>query len=134
MIMWRGNCWHYKISVIAYDRWRIEDLQAALQEADIEGLPLEPFGQGHSKVMAPAIEAFQECAVEGRLRHGGNAVLTAAVVNAILIKDTSGNPKIDKSNSNRSGPVRIDGAVALVMALGTAFRAPPEREFASFFV
>jgi len=56
------------------------------------------------------------------------------VLNAIVVNDTSGNPKIDKSNSNRSGPVRVDGAVALIMALGTAFRAKPERQFSLMMV
>ena len=38
---------------------------------------------------------------------------------------------LDKSKSNRSGPVRIDGAVALVMALGTAYRLWPSRRASS---
>jgi phage terminase large subunit-like protein len=119
----------FKIREIAYDKWRIEDLQAALTDLRVEGLPLKEFGQGHVRVMAPAIESFTECNVENRLHHGGNPVLAASVLNAIVLSDTSGNPKLDKSNSSRSGPVRVDGAVALVMALGTAFRAKPEREF-----
>ena len=43
---------------------------------------------------------------------------------------------LDKSKSNRSGPVRIDGAVALVMAFGTAYRlmAEPAREFSMMFI
>lgn len=123
----------YKIRVIAYDRWRIDDLKAELTDPLAEGLPFEPFGQGHSKVMAPAIEFFIECALTGRLRHGGHPVLTASVVNAVVIPDTSGNPKLDKSK--KRGPVRIDGAVALVMALGTAHRfegAEPEYQMLVF--
>jgi hypothetical protein len=43
---------------------------------------------------------------------------------------------LDKSGSNRSGPVRIDGAVALTMALGTArrFEAGPARTFDLMFI
>jgi len=106
--------------VIAYDRWRIEDLKHDLAELDLE-LPIEPFGQGHSKVMAPAIEYFTECCVTGRLRHGGNPALTASVLSAVVVSDRAGNPMLDKSRSRR-GVGRIDGAVACVMALGTARR------------
>lgn len=111
----------FKITTIAYDRWRIQDLKLELGDIGLD-LPLSEFGQGHSKVMAPAIEFFAECALTGRLSHGGHPVLTASVVNAIVIPDKAGNPMIDKPKSNRVGPVRVDGAVALVMALGTARR------------
>ena len=111
----------FALQTIAYDKWRIEDLKADLAELDLE-LPLEPFQQGHSKVMAPAIEFFTECTLTGRLRHPGNPALTAGVLGAVVVPDRAGNPMLDKSRSNRRGAVRIDGAVALVMALGTARR------------
>lgn len=127
-------CRQFKIASIAYDRWRIDDLKAELSDIGSE-LPLEPFGQGHSKVMAPAIEFFTECALTGCLRHGGNPVLTASVLNAVQIPDRAGNPMIDKSKA-KTGPVRVDGAVALVMALGTAHRLrdEPPPAFQMFFV
>jgi hypothetical protein len=34
-------------------------------------LPLEPMGQGF-KDMSPAVEAFEELALAGRIRHGGS--------------------------------------------------------------
>lgn len=125
----------FKVKVIAYDNWRIDDLKIELNDLKMGDLPIEPFTQGHSKAMAPAIEFATECVLTGRLRHGGNAVLTAAVTNAIVVLDKAGNPMLDKSNSNR-GPVRIDGAVALVMALGTAHRfiGEPVRDFKLFYV
>ena len=114
----------------------MQHLQFELTELGLSGLPITEFGQGHSKVMAPAIEQFNQCALTGRLRHPSNAVLTASVVHAIVVPDRAGNPMLDKSKSNRSGPVRIDGAVALVMALGTAYRlmAEPTREFSMMFI
>jgi phage terminase large subunit-like protein len=128
----------YRFKVIAYDRWRIDDLKLELKSVGIEerDLPLEPFGQGFSRVMAPAIEYVQELALTGRLRHPSNAVLTASVCNAIVIPDKAGNQMLDKSASNRSGPVRIDGAVALTMALGTArrFELEPPRPFDLMFI
>jgi len=125
----------FRVKTIAYDNWRIEDLKVDLADIGMSDLPISPFTQGHSKAMAPSIEFFTECVLTGRLRHGGNAVLTAAVTNAIVVLDKAGNPMLDKSNSNR-GPVRIDGAVALVMAIGTAHRfiAEPARDFKLMFV
>lgn len=114
----------FDLEAVAYDRWRIDDLKIDLAELDLE-LPLEPFGQGHAKVMAPAIEYFTECLVTGRLRHPGNAALTASVLSAVVVPDRAGNPMLDKSRSRR-GIGRIDGAVALVMALGTARRTVGE--------
>ena len=118
----------FDIKAIYYDRWRVDYLKSDLAEIGVE-LPMEPFGQGHSKAMAPAIEFLAECALSSRLRHGANPVLTASVSGAILTLDSSGNPKIDKPKSNRRGPVRIDGAVALTMALGAAkeYEPPPPK-------
>jgi phage terminase large subunit-like protein len=110
----------FHIQVVAYDRWRIDDFKQDLADVACE-VPLEPWGQGF-KDMAPAIEHFAELALTARLRHGGHAVLTAAVANAITVSDPAGNLKIDKDKSNGRGPVRIDGAVALAMALGLANR------------
>ena len=110
----------FDIQAIAYDKWRIEDLKLDLADLGLE-LPLEPFGQGHSPAMAPAIEYFDELVVTGRIRHGGNPALTASVLNAVIVRDKAGNPMIDKSRTRRA-VARVDGAVALVMALGTARR------------
>lgn len=109
----------YQVETIAYDKWRIDDFKAEMAEAGID-LPMTAFGQGQSKPMLNAIEFFSECALTGRLQHGGHPVLTASVVNAVVTPDKAGNLMIDKPKSNRRGPVRVDGAVALVMALGTA--------------
>jgi phage terminase large subunit-like protein len=124
----------YKIKSIYYDRWRFDDLKFELADLG-SSLPLEPFGGGQSdkKVMAPAIEFFAECALSGCLRHGNNPVLTASVLNAIVIPDKAGNPMIDKSR-RKSGPVRIDGAIALLFALSAAHKQQGGPSFQMLFV
>ncbi len=116
----------FDIRCIAYDRYRIKDLKAEL--ADIAcAVALEERGQGW-KDASPDIEVLIECALTGRLRHGGQPVLRAAISNAILDRDPTDSVKIAKDKSNRRGPVRVDGAVALAMALGLATRTPaPKR-------
>lgn len=112
----------FEIAVLGYDRWRIDDFKADLAEVDASlEVPLAEFGQGF-KDMGPAVEWFAELALTGRIRHGGHPVLTAAVAGAILTSDPAGNQKIDKDRSSGRGPVRVDGAVTLAMALELARR------------
>jgi phage terminase large subunit-like protein len=113
----------FDIKSVGFDRYRIDDLKPELEEAGAE-IPLEQFGQGFIS-MGPAIERFAELALSGKLRHGGHPVLTAAVANAITVSDPAANLKIEKGKSNGRGPVRVDGAVAMVMALQVASRYQP---------
>lgn len=116
----------FEIVVLGYDRWRIDDFKQELNDIDAGfEVPLEPFGQGY-KEMGPAVERFAELALTGRLQHGGHPVLTAAVANAITTPDPAGNLKIDKEKSNNRSVVRVDGAVALAMALELSRRFTPD--------
>lgn len=115
----------FNMVVLGFDRWRIDDFKQDLGDVDADfPVPLEPFGQGF-KEMGPAVDWFAELALTGRIRHGGHPVLTAAVAGAITDSDPAGNLKIAKDRSNGRGPVRVDPAVTLVMALGLAKRFQP---------
>lgn len=100
------------IASIAFDRWRMDRLQAEFERGGIE-LPLEPFGQGYVS-MSPALDALEELLLKNQLRHGGNAPLTMCASNAVALPDPAGNRKLDKSKATG----RIDGMVALAMAVG----------------
>lgn len=99
---------------INYDRWRIDILRQALMRHDTV-LPLQPFGQGY-KDMSPAVEAFEEIALAGKIAHGGHPVLRLCISNAVISRDPAGNRKLDKAKAYG----RIDAAVAAVMAVGAA--------------
>lgn len=122
-------CGRYKVLGLAYDRWRIENLvqefdrlDFAAQKGDGDGLRLIDWGQGFA-MMASAVDAFERSVLEGQLKHPGNAVLTWNVANAVVVSDPAGNRKLDKAKAR----FRIDGAVALAMALGLKARdASPE--------
>ena len=111
---------------IAFDRWRIEDFKAALRR---RGAPemfvdlLKEFGQGFAS-MSPALQALEAALLNGRLAHGGHPVLTMCAANAVTQTDPAGNRKLVKGKS--SG--RIDGMVALAMALGAAAKDQPSDE------
>ncbi|KQY18171.1 hypothetical protein ASE23_15750 [Rhizobium sp. Root73] len=110
----------YDLRTIAYDRWRIEDLK---RELGLFGgnVPLEPFGQGF-KDMSPAVDMLERSVAERLLRHGGNPVLNMCAANAVVTRDPAGSRKLDKSKATG----RIDGLVALAMALQVSGRHEPE--------
>lgn len=116
----------YDVQLIGYDRWRIKDFKEELAEIGQEDLPLKEFGQGYQS-MGPAIDHFAELALTGNLRHGGHPVLTACVANAVVVMDPAGSRKFDKERASIRGTIRIDGAVALAMALGVAKGEKPEK-------
>jgi phage terminase large subunit-like protein len=64
--------------------------------------------------MSPAIDALATAVLHGELIHDGHPILTWNIGNAIAITDPAGGRKLDKSKAR----FRIDGAVALAMALG----------------
>ena len=100
------------IARLNYDRWRIELLRQALGRYGV-GLPLEPMGQGF-KDMSPAIEAFEDLARAGRIRHGKHPLLRWCFSNAVVVRDPTNSRKLDKVKSYG----RIDVAVAAIMAVG----------------
>ena len=110
----------YDVRTIAFDRWRIEDFKRELGIWQ-GSLPLEPFGQGF-KDMSPAVDTLERNVAEKLLRHGGNPVLNMCAANAVVTRDPAGSRKLDKSKATG----RIDGLVALAMALQAAGRHEPE--------
>ena len=107
------------LKAVAFDRWRIDLLKAELAKMGRE-LPLIPYGQGF-KDMAPAVDALEAELLGGKIRHGNHPVLTWCAANAVAVRDPAGNRKVDKVRS--SG--RIDGIVALLMALGVRTMTEP---------
>jgi phage terminase large subunit-like protein len=100
------------VQAIAFDRWRFDLLKKELDGMGADW-PLLPFGQGF-KDMAPAIDSLEEKLLNEQIAHGGNPVLTMCMANAIIERDAAGNRKMNKAKATG----RIDGAVALAMAVG----------------
>jgi phage terminase large subunit-like protein len=105
------------VQAIGFDRWRFDLLQKELTEIGADW-PLFPFGQGF-KDMAPAIDSLEELLLNEQIAHGANPVLTMCMANARIEKDAAGNRKMNKAKATG----RIDGAVALAMAVGVS-KAP----------
>jgi phage terminase large subunit-like protein len=103
----------------AFDRWNFRHLKpwllkAGFTEGEIESKFVE-FGQGFQS-MSPALRDTESVLLNGKLAHGNHPVLTMCMANAVIQKDPAGNRKLSKAKSRG----RIDGAVALVMAMGVA--------------
>lgn len=81
------------------------------------GFTVVPFGQGF-KDMSPPTKELMKLTLEERIAHGGHPVLRWMMDNIFVKTDPAGNIKPDKEKSTE----KIDGAVALIMALDRAIR------------
>jgi phage terminase large subunit-like protein len=104
----------YNIKEIAFDRWGAIQMT---QNLEALGFTVIPFGQGF-KDMSPPTKELMKLTLEERIAHGGNPVLRWMMDNIYVKTDPAGNIKPDKEKSTE----RIDGAVALIMALDRAIR------------
>ena len=104
----------FNIREIGYDRWNASMMVQALEE---DGFNMIPFGQGFRDMSAPTKELMR-LVLEHRINHGGHPVLRWNMDNAFVRTDPAGNIKIDKEKSTE----KVDGAVAMVMALDRAMK------------
>lgn len=107
----------YDIKEIAIDRWNSTQLQTQLQG---DGFDVVPYGQGYASMNAPSKELEKLILAHG-VRHAQHPVLTWNVANVAKEEDAAGNIKPSKSRSKH----KIDGVVALIMALGRAIVREP---------
>lgn len=105
----------YNIQEIAYDPWNATQITLELAEGD--GMTMIPVRQGFQSMSAPTKELLK-LIVSKQLRHGNNSVLNWMADNMAVKNDPAGNIKPDKEKSTQ----RIDGIVALIMALDRAIR------------
>jgi phage terminase large subunit-like protein len=104
----------YNIKEIAFDRWGAFQVS---QQLDGAGLTMIGFGQGFNS-MSPPSKDLLRLVMDGKLRHGGNAVLRWMADNVVVTTDPAGNIKPNKQKSRE----KIDGIVASIMALDRAVR------------
>jgi phage terminase large subunit-like protein len=105
----------YNIQDIAVDRWNSTSLVTDLEG---EGVKVAMFGQGFRSMSAPSKDL--EALVMGRkCHHGNNAVMRWMASNVSIQSDPAANIKPSKKTSTE----KIDGIVALVMALARSSQA-----------
>jgi phage terminase large subunit-like protein len=116
----------FQIREIAIDRWNSTQLSTELAG---DGFTMVDFGQGFASMTAPTKELLA-LILDQRLSHGGHPVLRWMASNAAAKQDPAGNIKLDKSKSAE----KIDGMVALTMAIGRAMVQQPPPRYQLFFV
>ena len=120
----------YEIRALAFDRYNMRFLKPWLERAGFTEEELArfvEFGQGFVS-MSPAIRELESRLLAKKLRHGKHPVLTMCAANAVAVSDPAGNRKFTKSKT--SG--RIDGMVALAMAIGVMPNAEEAEDISAF--
>lgn len=126
----RGVFNRYDVQALAFDRYNMKFLRPCLVRAGFTERELErfvEFGQGMVS-MSPALRELETMLLRSELRHGNHPVLTMCAANAALEIDAAENRKFTKKKSTG----RIDGLVALAMAVGVAkigAQAPPPNPY-----
>lgn len=124
-----------RIERIFFDRWNMQSMVRAFDDLGVpvlclkkedavpedEGtLKLVEHGQGF-KDMSQAVTVLEDMLLNKKLRHGMHPILTMCSSNARIQIDPAENRKFDKNKSTG----RIDGIVALAMALNGAVTVQP---------
>lgn len=117
----------FLVKEIAYDRWNAQQIVNNMVN---DGAPMITMGQGFASMSAPTkdlqrlIKRGAQVDDDGHpikplIRHGGNPLFRWMVDNFAVAMDPAGNVKPDKANAGD----KIDGVVALIMALSRAVAA-----------
>ncbi|EGC74956.1 hypothetical protein HMPREF0490_01431 [Lachnospiraceae bacterium 6_1_37FAA] len=104
----------FNIRDIAFDRWGATQMS---QDLENMGFTVVPMGQGFAS-MSPPTKELMKLTLERKLAHGGHPVLRWNMDNIFIRTDPAGNIKADKAKSTE----KIDGAIAMIMALDRAIR------------
>lgn len=102
---------------LAFDPWNVTQLATQLAG---DGLTVVPFRQGFAS-LSPATKEMEKRLLARSFAHGGNPVLRWMSGNVSVSTDAAGNIKPDKKKSTE----RIDGIVALIMAIGRSMVTQP---------
>jgi phage terminase large subunit-like protein len=109
----------YDIRKLAFDDWGMVHLQPWLIKAGFSEQVIEErfhkFRQG-GKTMAPALRDLEQAIREQEVAHGGQPVLAMCAACAVIDGKDDSTRRLSKNKSTG----RIDGMVALAMAVGVA--------------
>lgn len=125
----RGLFDRCNVQVLAFDRALFTHLKPWLSKVGFSEDELEkfvPYGQG-TLSMTPALRELEVKLLNKQLRHSNHPILEMCAKNAQVVGD-SGARKFDKRKANR----RIDGMVALAMAVGVMPAVEEEGNFDDF--
>jgi phage terminase large subunit-like protein len=109
----------YNIVKLGFDRWNMKHLQPWLTKAGFGDMEIKDkfveFGQGTAS-MSPALRDLEELILDNRIAHGHHKLLSMCAAQAVVEGKDDANRRLSKNKSTG----RIDGMVALAMAVGVA--------------
>lgn len=121
----------FNLQTIAYDRYRHRELADDLLDLGFE-IPMTEHPQGFRRAgdenplwMPNSVQELENAIVEGRIRIAVNPLLRWNAMSVIIRPDPAGTD--NKIFDKRKSLARIDGIVALAMAIGIASRQPDEQ-------
>ena len=131
--LWAEVFAKHRVIKIGFDRWGFRHLKpwllaAGFPETVIKDTFVE-FGQG-TQSMSPALRELKSMVLDRKLLHGGHPVLNWNASNTVTEGSDASNRKLSKRRS--SG--RIDGMVALAMALGVMPMPPTKIDISTLIV
>lgn len=118
-----GLCNEFEFVELAYDRMFAGQI---IQHLEAGGIVCVSIGQGMYSMAAPCRE-LERLVINRGIAHDGNDVMTWMISNTAVKVDEHDNKKPIKPDS-RIDMRKIDGVVALLMALGRMISAEPEEE------
>jgi len=114
---------HYNIGMVSFDRWYSGGVIQRLIKAGFGEDKLNPFGQGTGSMSGPIKELERKVMLKS-FNHMGNPVARWMASNVTISISPSDDVKFDRQKSID----KIDGMVALAMAVGT-WQGNQEEEF-----
>lgn len=119
-------CRHFAVQEIAFDPWQAQFLMQRLLE---KGLPVVEFPH-QVRTMSDPMKEVEALVLDGRLWHC-NPVMDWMAGNVVVKQDAKENvyPTKEKKSDDKQ---KIDGVVALIMAMGRYLNTRDEGDFDSF--
>jgi len=114
----------YNLQFVGYDPWNAEPTSIKLDNQ--HGIRMVKIRQGVASLSAPAKE-LEACILSGTLDHGSNPVADWMAENVQVQTDVNGNIRPVRPDHQASAR-KIDGIVALIMAIAVAMTAPEKRQ------
>lgn len=112
----------YDVKELAFDPWNATQFSNDLQKAGIHVDKLVKFPQTVAMFAEPTKRLLETMIPGKRIAHLGNPVLRWMASNLVVREDNNGNKRPVK----KARAAKIDGMVALIMALGRTITTPPK--------
>ena len=112
-----GLCDDYIVNEVVYDPWQATQLAQNLTSLGATAVEFRNTTQN----MSPAMKELEGAIASGRFHHTGDPVLGWMASNIVVKPDANDNIFARKESSDH----KIDGMIAMIMAVGRAFYAGP---------